>query len=408
MKVRVLKGTNQIGGVFTEITSKNAKIIIDFGNDLDVLKRMEHIEGLTIGEPAYDGVFITHNHQDHMGRIDEIMQQVPVYMSDLSRQIYERVFCFSKDKGKIKRKTVNIEDEKPVIVKDMTITPYIVDHSAYNSFMLLIEADNQRILHTGDFRNHGYKGKLLKETLKKIGKIDLLITEGTTFSRPKIKSKTEEELVYDIVEKTKNYKQVLMLMSTTNIDRVTTMQKVANRTGKTVIHDIVLSNVLQLVTQRIPNALNSDKVFVFLPVYNYIKKDMEEYKKYIEPYQEKIEQTGRKLHGKFIMNIRTSMLKDIEKLRNKVLDNACVVYSMWEGYKKDDVYREFLQKMKEFGIDVIDLHVSGHADYTAIEEVIDITKPEAVIPIHTENKEKIREFTDKAVILEDMEIYEIR
>ena len=40
MKIRILKGTNQIGGVFTEITSEKAKIIIDFGEDLDGVKRL--------------------------------------------------------------------------------------------------------------------------------------------------------------------------------------------------------------------------------------------------------------------------------------------------------------------------------------------------------------------------------
>ena len=367
MQVKILKGTNQIGGVFTEIESKEAKIIIDFGEDLDGIKRLENIEGLTNDKPTYDAVIITHNHQDHMGRIDDILADIPVYMSDLSRKICETVYCFSKNKGKIKRKTINIEEEKSFIIKDMKITPYIVDHSAYNSFMLLIETEGKKILHTGDFRNHGYKGVLLEKTLKKIGKIDLLITEGTTFSREKIKSKTENELVYDLVEKTKNYDQTLMLMSTTNIDRVTTMQKVAKRTGKTVIHDIVLSNVLQLVTQKIPNALNSKDIGVFLPTNTYIKKDIEEYKQYIVPFQEKIKETGKLLHERFIMNIRVSMLKDIEKLKikNKVLENCCVVFSMWEGYKKEEIYKNFLDKMKELDIDVFDLHVSGHADYTA-------------------------------------------
>lgn len=405
MQVKILKGTNQIGGVFTEISSKEAKIIIDFGDDLDGVKRLENIEGLTTGKPIYDGVFITHNHQDHMGRIDDILDGVPVYMSDLSREIFETVFCFSKNKGKIHRKTINLEEGKTITIKDMKITPYIVDHSAYNSFMILIESEGKRILHTGDFRNHGYKGVLLEGTLKKIGKIDLLITEGTTLSREQIKSKTETELVEDIVEKTKKYDQVLMLMSTTNIDRVTTMQRVANRTGKTVIHDIVLSNVLQLVTQKIPNALNSKKVGVYLPGSVYIKRGKEEYKKYIEPFQERINETGKLLHGKFIMNIRVSMLKDIERLKEKVLDNCCVVYSMWEGYQKEDIYKNFLDRMKELNIDIYNLHVSGHADYTAFNQVIEITKTNAVIPMHTENKEKIKDFTDKAVILEDMETY---
>ena len=407
MQIRILKGTNQIGGVFTEISSKQAQIIIDFGDDLDGVKRLENIEGLTIGKPAYDGVFVTHNHQDHMGRIDDILEDVPVYMSDLSRKIFETVFCFSKNKGKIRRETINLKEEKTITIKDMKITPYIVDHSAYNSFMLLIEADGKRILHTGDFRNHGYKGILLESTLKKIGKIDLLITEGTTFSREQVKSKTEKELVDDIVEKTKKYDQVLMLMSTTNIDRVTTMQKVANRTGKTVIHDIILSNVLQLVTQKIPNALNSKNIGVFLPSNTYKKREREEYRQYIEPFQERINETGNLLHGKFIMNIRVSMLKDIERLKDEVLNNCCIVYSMWEGYKRENMYKNFLDKMKELEIDVFDLHVSGHADYTAFNQVIDIAKPDAVIPMHTENKEKIKDFTDKAVILNDMEIYEL-
>ena len=132
---------------------------------------------------------------------------------------------------------------------------------------------------------------------------------------------------------TDRYNQVLVLMSTTNIDRVTTIQRVANRTGKTVIHDILLSNVLRLVTQKIPNALNSKNVGVFLPSYLYRMRGKDEYRPYIEPYKHKIKQTGRILRNqKFIMNIRISMLRDIEKLRvkSKVLDKCCLVYSLWE------------------------------------------------------------------------------
>ena len=132
---------------------------------------------------------------------------------------------------------------------------------------------------------------------------------------------------------TDTYNQVLVLMSTTNIDRVTTIQRCANKTGKTVIHDILLSNVLRLVTQKIPNALNSNKVGVFLPSYLYRMRSKEEYRPYIEPYKDKIRQTGRILRNqKFIMNVRISMLRDIEKLRlkSKVLDNCCLIYSLWE------------------------------------------------------------------------------
>lgn len=237
-----------------------------------------------------------------------------------------------------------------------------------------------------------------------------MIIEGTTFSRKLIKSQTEEELADEMARMTSKYDKVLLLCSTTNIDRITTMTKVANKTGKTIIHDILLENVLQLVTQKIPNAINNKNVYVFMPSYLYLMKDKPEYKPYIEPYLQKLKMTGKKLHGKFIMNIRISMLRDIEKLRlkSKVLDNAVVLYSLWEGYKEEKEYQEFLSRIAELGIDIITLHTSGHADYIAIKEMINITKPEIVIPIHTENKEKIRLYTNNAVILNDGEIYKVK
>lgn len=202
-----------------------------------------------------------------------------------------------------------------------------------------------------------------------------------------------------------------MLMSTTNIDRVTTMQKVANKTHKTVIHDLLLSNVMQLVTQKIPNALNSSKVYVYMPTYMYWLRNKPEYRPYIEPFEQKMKQTGRILReGNFIMNIRISFARDIEtlKLKNKVLDNCCVVWSLWNGYKEEEEYKKFLDKMKELHIDVIDrTYITDTGDYTAFKQLFDITKPDIVIPIHTEDKYKIKEYTDKAVILNDMETLEI-
>ena len=113
---------------------------------------------------------------------------------------------------------------------------------------------------------------------------------------------TERELAVEMAKLTANYKQVLVLMSTTNIDRVAVLQSTATRTGKTPIYDILLNNVLQLVTQKIPNALNSNKVGVFLPSYLYRMRNKEEYKPYIEPYKHKMKQTGRMLRQRKFYN----------------------------------------------------------------------------------------------------------
>ena len=87
-------------------------------------------------------------------------------MSDVSRKIIERVFCFSKTKGKFTRETIDLKADEPVTIKDIKVTPLVVDHSAYNAYMLLIEADGKKILHTGDFRNHGFKRTIIRKDIK--------------------------------------------------------------------------------------------------------------------------------------------------------------------------------------------------------------------------------------------------
>ena len=147
MKLRILKGTNQIGGCITEIVSnKGTKIIIDLGEDLpddNVSKpKNPNIYGLTIGEKKYDAVFITHSHGDHIGLINYVLDGIDVYVEPVSKRIYRLLSIFTHKKIRFKTKDM-IFKEKIIINDDIVVTPYIVDHSSYNSSMLLIEADGK-------------------------------------------------------------------------------------------------------------------------------------------------------------------------------------------------------------------------------------------------------------------------
>lgn len=69
----------------------------------------------------------------------------------------------------------------PFTIGDITITPIECDHSAIDSYMFLIQADNKRILHTGDFRTNGFFGEYyMSQLAQKIGRVDAVIMEGTT------------------------------------------------------------------------------------------------------------------------------------------------------------------------------------------------------------------------------------
>lgn len=66
-----------------------------------------------------------------------------------------------------------------------------------------------------------------------------------------------------------------------------------------------------------------------------------------------------------------------------------VIYSMWKGYL-DSEQKAYDKRLHDFvqKYDAIPMHTSGHAPAEVIEEVINRVSPrEAIIPIHTENRE---------------------
>lgn len=77
--------------------------------------------------------------------------------------------------------------------------------------MFLIEAEGKRILHTGDFRGHGYLSKGLLPTIQRyIGRGDLLIIEGTMLSRKDETILTEAALSQKTAELMKQHKYVFV------------------------------------------------------------------------------------------------------------------------------------------------------------------------------------------------------
>ncbi len=84
---------------------------------------------------------------------------------------------------------------EPIPIGNFTVTPFFCSHSAFDSYMFLVEAEGKKILYTGDFRDHGYLGKGLKKFLTSfVGQVDILITEGTMLSRAAERVPTEAEL----------------------------------------------------------------------------------------------------------------------------------------------------------------------------------------------------------------------
>ena len=285
-------------------------------------------------------------------------------------------------------------------IKVIKVTPYRVDHSSYNSCMFMIECENKKILHTGDFRLHGRKKDETLNNLKKIGKVDLLITEGTSLSRDVLEHETEEEIEKEALNYIKKYDQVFIMHSSANIDRTISFIKAALKTGKNYILDLFTYSLNKVINLNIK--VDYKRIFVWIPL-RYSFKDEDFKNKYMNF-------DNSSCFGKrYAMNIKSSMLDDIKKLKEKgLITNACLIYSMWPGYiEKEEKLRNFISEIKAMGIEFKMLHTSGHADINSMKKINEITKPDKTIIIHTENREKGKDIFNNVVDISDNQILKI-
>ena len=372
MQIIIYRGTHQIGGVATEIKTESSRILIDIGDELsqedNYVPQQLSIPGITDSEGMCDAVFITHYHGDHIGQLVNVREDIPIYMGCLAKDIM--LATAGNNDGLIKRieKAHTFLPGVKIQIRDIAVTPYSIDHSACDSYMFLIEAENKRILHTGDFRFHGFRGKgVLKLLDIRIGKIDMLITEGTTLSRTEQEMMTEQELQHKVREYMEHYKYVFVLCSTTNLERICALSKTVPY-GKYFVCDEYQKKMLDLVEKHWGK---HSELFRNIKITTYGENLL----------------AGLKERG-FLMVVRDNRYFR-EIMQHFDGKQSIILYSMWDGYrtKPGSSIPELLETFHNWQ----PLHTSGHASCKDILTVIEKTKPETIVPIHTEKPELLRE-----------------
>ena len=142
-----------------------------------------------------------------------------------------------------------LRHETPVRIGPFKVTPYLVDHSAFDAYSLLIEADGKRVFYTGDFRAHGRKAGLFEWMVRNPPlNVDVLLMEGTTIGRTSsdIGFPTEDDLEDQFVEAFKKTKGIhFVWTSIQNIDRIVTVYRAAKRTGRSLVISLYAAAVLE-------------------------------------------------------------------------------------------------------------------------------------------------------------------
>ena len=391
MEINIIRGQNQIGGSIIEVSSKNTKIILDIGSNLEDKEIVvPEIDGLFKGKSKYDGALISHYHSDHVGLATRILPEIQIYMGEKSYEIHKVTREYIKKEYLKEPKTFKPEEE--FLIGDIKIIPYLCDHSAFDSYMFLLDCEGKKILYTGDFRSNGRKS--FEPLLRKLPKVDALITEGTNLSNDKIGkiNLTEKELEKKGIEILEgNNRPVFVLMAATNIDRIVTFYKIANATKRLFLLDTYAGQITATIGGNIPNPRTFSNVRIFLT-------NQDKYEILKNYPQNKIDRKGI-ANKNFMMCVRASMKKYLEKYPEGFSFEGCTLfYSMWEGYKKEKNTKEFLEFMEEKGVKIISLHTSGHAEEKDFDKLIKKVEPKIIIPVHTENSEWFKRYQNCEVI----------
>lgn len=371
MNIIIHRGTHQIGGSVIEISTKSTRIIMDFGNELSLDEKYIpinlEIDGVTKGILDCDGIVISHYHMDHLGQLTSALPEIPLYMGELSKEI-AIISAEYQDKDLYLRLlgANTFRGGEAFTIGNIHIRPLVIDHSAVDSYMFVIEAEGKRVLYTGDFRMHGLRHHILEKLVNTyIGEVDVLITEGTSLSRDADECISEAAVLEDISSYIQDGKYVFLMCSSTNIDRIMGIWQ-NMPTDKVLICDAYQKKILDTVLNNVyyesslyrrhdsPLVLNKGP-----------------YPKY---YMD---------HG-FVSLVRgteyfISHIKEFPK------DDVRIIYSMWTGYIEENLSLKNLLNTYPFYI----CHASGHVSKDDLVQLIELVDPGIVIPVHTDIPEKL-------------------
>lgn len=419
MKITIHRGTQEVGGSCVEISSKDSCILVDFGLPLS-FEFGDEIDSF-LPEPLFsdiagkakniDAVLLSHAHLDHYGLIGRLPKDIPIYVSHATSELIRFTDRFTPHKiGHIN--TTTFQDHEPFDVGAFNITPFLIDHSAFDSYAFLISAEFKTIFYSGDFRGHGIKQPQFDELIAHPPKVDILLMEGTIIGerqeeRFPPESEIEKQMV-NLCHETKG--TVFVTVPSQNIDRIISFSRAAKQTGRKFIIDLYSAELFDRLndySDDIPQPSWSD-VHLWYPWIQrenlhkhgigWVMKKHSKWKQQLKDFASDIPNS--------IMMLRPPFRKEIKK--NADLSDSVWVYSMWKGYlDRSEPLKRLKLWTERNGIPFIFIHTSGHAKLADLKRLSKALSPDLLIPIHSFHVDEFSKHFDNVELANDGETIEV-
>jgi ribonuclease J len=416
LNYQIHRGQHEIGGMCIEVNaSDGTRILLDLGMPLvapdggdfpfDTPRRptaellsegvLRDIPGLyphDPGAPDIAATILTHSHLDHYGLAHHAHPEIPVYGSEGTLAILEVGRIFFPDSA-LPADLRRLPSNKPFEFVSISVTAIPVDHAAPDSRALLVEADGQRLLYTGDLRAHGRTGFRFENMLtdQRLHGVDWLLVEGTTLgsSGGTHGLSSESDVENELVKLARDSKGslVAVVASGQNVDRLVSCFRAARRSERLLVIDPYQAYVLMKLTppsKSIPQFTWDDVRVSFSPYQVQRLKDAGMMDLVYEmSRQSRVSSDELATRpGRYLMCSRSSL--GMTKVFDKIgPDRVELVWSMWSGYWERDrcAMRTWAERS---GVVPHVIHGGGHAWPEDLKRLTSAIAAKETVWVHTD------------------------
>jgi len=395
MRVRIHRGSKEIGGSCVEVESMGQRLLLDVGLPLEDVQGRQFPPLPALDHDSLVAIVISHPHQDHYGLLPW-MPKVPVVMGAAARRIIEAAAPFMCQPSCSVAGPV-LADRKPMTVGPFSITPFLVDHSAYDAYALLIESEGKSLFYSGDFRMHGRKQGLMALLAEKSPKgVDAMLLEGTTLSRTVQTSAfvSESGLESEFTQCFRETSGLVMVQaSAQNIDRLVTVYRACLKAQRTLVIDLYTALVLEATAnEKIPQS-HWPNIAISIPLRQRVQIKRNAWFEQLQRHSAHrifLKRDLCRCPEKYVLLFRDLWRRDLDTAG--CLAKSAFVHSQWAGYLHGDGFAPIKCWLEAKQIPLKVIHTSGHADPDGLKKLAHAVAPKVLVPIHTTNPKAYNKF----------------
>ncbi len=389
LKIAMLGGLYEIGKNLAVIEYEDDMIVVDCGlgfPDDDMLgidMVIPDITYLVQNEDKLRGIVLTHGHEDHIGALPYVLQQIspPVYGTPLTLGILE----VKLEEHTYERKpNLNVVRAGDTIQLGCFEVEFInVNHSIADAVCLAIRTPLGTVIHSGDFKIDLTPIESKTIDLTRLGELGdegvlLLMCESTNVERPGYtpSERTVGASLDQIFAKNTD-KRISIATFSSNVHRVQQIIYAAEKYGrKVVINGRSMVNIVNVALNLGYMRTAANTII-----------DINDIKRY-NPEQIVIVCTGSQ--GEPMSSLYRMAFSDHSKI--ELSDNDVVVISANAIPGNEKLVNNIINELFRKGANVIydaivaDVHVSGHACQEELKTMHALTRPKYFMPIHGEYK----------------------